>query len=210
MPIPPLQPHLPPPQYPPVIGQLQKLPKAWAAWGQSLDHLHPSGGLSAGIRKASDTLLFHSRSYSTLCSKKGALELVPTSAGSGFFSKMFIVPSVSTVHHSCSSSWDVDVPHRPGGDMSRECCAKHRDLVLLLCQELGWLVNQEKSELISQQVFAFVGIHYNLIAFTANPILESWIQDIRVAQPVTQASPLLLSSGSPSSGTFRVNPVWSH
>ena len=43
--------------------------------------------------------------------------------------------------------------------MSREQCDKHRYLVLLLCEDLGWIVNQEKSELILQQVFAFVAIH---------------------------------------------------
>ena len=32
--------------------------------------------------------------------------------------------------------------------MSMEICVKHRDLVLLLCDKLGQIVNQEKSELI--------------------------------------------------------------
>ena len=40
--------------------------------------------------------------------------------------------------------------------MFRDHCAKHRDLVLLLCEELGWIVNLEKSELIPQHVFAFL------------------------------------------------------
>ena len=38
------------------------------------------------------------------------------------------------------------------------------------CKELGWNVNPEKSELIPQQVFAFVGIHCDLIFFTAHPL----------------------------------------
>ena len=62
--------------------------------------------------------------------------------------------------------------------MSRESCAKHRDLVLLLCEELGWLVNWEKSELIPQEVFAFVGICYNLLSFTAHPDLDNCIKVI--------------------------------
>ena len=70
-----------------------------------------------------------------------------------------------------------------GWAMSREQSAKHNHLVLLLCDELGWLVNQEKSELIPQQVFGFVGIHYNLISFTAHPTLEV----IPESQSLTQA-----------------------
>ena len=52
--------------------------------------------------------------------------------------------------------------------MFRDHYAKHRDLVLLLCEELGWIVNLEKSELLPQHFFAFVGIQYNLISFTAH------------------------------------------
>ena len=61
-----------------------------------------------------------------------------------------------------------------GQTMPKELCAKHKNLILFLCKELGWLVNQEKSELIPKQVFAFVGIHYDLISFT----LEKWIKVI--------------------------------
>ena len=56
--------------------------------------------------------------------------------------------------------------------ISREQCAKQRDLVLSLCKELGWIVNQEKSEL-PQQVFSFVGIHYDLISLAAYPNLKN-------------------------------------
>ena len=73
--------------------------------------------------------------------------------------------------------------------MSRDRCAEHRDLVLLLCKEQGWVVNLQKSEPIPQQVFAFVGIHYNLIS-TAHPTLENWIKVIIAAQSLVQASSL--------------------
>ena len=62
--------------------------------------------------------------------------------------------------------------------MSRDRCAKHRDLVLLFCKELGWVVNLEKSELVPLQAFAFVGIYYDLISFTAQPTLENLIKVI--------------------------------
>ena len=56
-----------------------------------------------------------------------------------------------------------------GQAMSKEHCAKLKDLVLLLCKELGCLLNQEKSELISQLVFAFVSIHFDLISCPSHP-----------------------------------------
>ena len=57
----------------------------------------------------------------------------------------------------------------------------HRDLVLLICKELGWIVNLKKSELIPQQVFAFVSICYGLISFTAHLILDNWIMIIQAS-----------------------------
>ena len=76
-----------------------------------------------------------------------------------------------------------------GRAMSRDWCAEHRALVLL-CKDLGWVINLEKSELFPQQVFTFVGIYYDLISFKAHPILENWIKVIRVAQTLVQASSL--------------------
>ena len=64
------------------------------------------------------------------------------------------------------------------------------DLVLLLCEVLGCIVNLENSEVIPHQVFAFVGICYNLIFFTAHITLENWIKVIQKAQFLTKASSL--------------------
>ena len=38
--------------------------------------------------------------------------------------------------------------------------------------------------------FCFVGIHYDLISFTAHPTLENWIKVILAAQSLIQASSL--------------------
>ena len=66
--------------------------------------------------------------------------------------------------------------------MSTDRCAQHSDFVFLLCEELGWIVILEKSELIPPQVFTFVGICYNLISFSALLTLENWIKVIRPTQ----------------------------
>ena len=97
--------------------------------------------------------------------------------------------------------------------MSKECCAKHRDLVRLVCKELGLLVNLEKSELIPKQVFTFVGIHFDLISFTANASLENWIKVISLTQASSlpavhhQAPPGPIHSGSISLHPFLPSTV---
>ena len=72
---------------------------------------------------------------------------------------------------------------------AEEHCAKHRALVLL-CEELGWLVNRKKLELFPQQVLAFMSIHYDLISFTAHPTLENWMMVVQAVQSLTQAASL--------------------
>ena len=84
------------------------------------------------------------------------------------YSSIGPLDGISRLHQSHSSSRNVDVQHQ----------YVHRDLVLLLCEELDWVVNLEKSKIVPEQVFAFVGIHYDLISFTAHPTLENWIKFI--------------------------------
>ena len=40
-------------------------------------------------------------------------------------------------------------------------CLQHTQTLVTLCQELGWLVNKEKSELAPKQVFNFVGYQFD-------------------------------------------------
>ena len=44
---------------------------------------------------------------------------------------------------------------------TKESCHQGTQSLLVLCQELGWLVNLQKSELEPQQVFEFVGYRYD-------------------------------------------------
>jgi hypothetical protein len=67
---------------------------------------------------------------------------------------------------------------------SRELCAKHCAQVVALAQELGWIINWEKSEPEPQQNFTFVGIHYDLVAFQAQPTEENWNKLTNAARKV--------------------------
>jgi len=55
----------------------------------------------------------------------------------------------------------------------QECLTHTRDLVAL-CQELGWLVNLDKSELVPKQIFNFVGYQYDLEAGRVRPTQDRW------------------------------------
>ena len=53
---------------------------------------------------------------------------------------------------------------------SHRVCLQHTQELVRMCQELGWLVNVEKSELDPKQVFDFVGYQFNLdIGQVADP-----------------------------------------
>ena len=45
---------------------------------------------------------------------------------------------------------------------SHQTCLQHRQPVVVLCQELGWMMNIEKSEQEPKQIFDFVGYPFNL------------------------------------------------
>ena len=53
-------------------------------------------------------------------------------------------------------------------------CLHDTQTLLSLCQEVGWVVNIQKSELIPKQVFDFVGYQYNLVQGVVRPTTERW------------------------------------
>ena len=57
---------------------------------------------------------------------------------------------------------------------SQATCLHHTRILLALCQELGWLVNMQKSELVPQQVFNFVGYQFDLLTGRVLPTEERW------------------------------------
>ena len=55
---------------------------------------------------------------------------------------------------------------------SPNTCLQHTQTLVTLCQDLGWLVNREKSELVPKQVFNFVGYQFSLKEGKVRPTLE--------------------------------------
>ena len=57
---------------------------------------------------------------------------------------------------------------------SHQTCLQHTQTLVALCQELGWLVNKDKSELVPKQVFNFVGYQLDLKEGRVRPTPERW------------------------------------
>ena len=57
---------------------------------------------------------------------------------------------------------------------SLQTCLKHTQTIVALCQDLGWLVNMEKSELDPKQVFEFVGYQFDLKEGKVRPTLDHY------------------------------------
>ena len=57
---------------------------------------------------------------------------------------------------------------------THDTCLLHTQTLVTLCQELGWLVDKEKSELVPKQVFNFVGYQFDLKEGKVRPAGERW------------------------------------
>ena len=57
---------------------------------------------------------------------------------------------------------------------SHQVCLQHTQDLVKICQELGWLVNLEKSELEPKQIFDFVGYQFDLRAGRVRPTPDRW------------------------------------
>ena len=57
---------------------------------------------------------------------------------------------------------------------SQETCLQHTQTLIKMCQDLGWLVNLEKSELEPKQVFDFVGYQFDLGSGRVRPTPDRW------------------------------------
>ena len=57
---------------------------------------------------------------------------------------------------------------------SHQACLQHTQVLVKMCQRLGWLVNVEKSELEPKQVFNFVGYQFDLESGRLRPTPDRW------------------------------------
>ena len=57
---------------------------------------------------------------------------------------------------------------------SQHICLQHTQILVKNCQDLGWLVNLEKSELEPKQVFDFVGYQFDLRSGRVRPTPDRW------------------------------------
>ena len=57
---------------------------------------------------------------------------------------------------------------------SQHICLQHTQILVKMCQDLGWLVNLEKSELEPKQVFDFVGYQFDLRSGHVKPTPDRW------------------------------------
>ena len=67
--------------------------------------------------------------------------------------------------HQCLDDWLVR-------GKSRQACLQHTQDLVKICQNLGWLVNLEKSELEPKQIFDFVGYQFDLRTGQVRPTLD--------------------------------------
>ena len=58
---------------------------------------------------------------------------------------------------------------------SPQVCHQHTQELMTLCRDLGWLVNEEKSELEPKQIFNFVGYQFDLEEGRVRPTQERWL-----------------------------------
>ena len=55
-----------------------------------------------------------------------------------------------------------------------QTCLQHTQTLVALCQDLGWLVNMDKSKLEPKKVFDFVGYQFDLKEGKVRLILDRW------------------------------------
>ena len=58
---------------------------------------------------------------------------------------------------------------------SLQTCLRHTQMLVKMCQDLGWLVNLEKSELEPKQVFNFEGYQFDLRSGRVRPTPDRWL-----------------------------------
>ena len=74
---------------------------------------------------------------------------------------------------------------------SKQSCLRHTQILVRMCQDLGWLVNLEKSELEPKQVFDFVGYQFDLRSGRVRPTAKPSGQDTSIALTTDLSGPAI-------------------
>ena len=90
---------------------------------------------------------------------------------------------------------------------SREEEQLNTQIVVGLTQSLGWIINQEMSELQTTQVYSFVGYEYHLDSDLVKPAIDRWLklQDLILktkSKPALTARCLMLLIKQPFTGAY--------
>ena len=72
---------------------------------------------------------------------------------------------------------------------SHHICLQHTQILVKVCQDLGWVVNIEKSELEPKQVFDFVGYQFDLRSGRVRPMADPSRKDSVSASTTGLSSP---------------------
>ena len=79
--------------------------------------------------------------------------------------------------HQYLDDWLIRAP-------TRESCHQSTQSLLALCQDLGWVMNLQKSELDPKQVFEFVGYKYDLTLGLVKPTQACWDSILQKIQSI--------------------------
>ena len=79
--------------------------------------------------------------------------------------------------HQYLDDWLIRAP-------TKESCHQGTQSLLTLCQELGWVVNLQKSELEPKQTFEFLGYRYDLSQGLVQPTQNRWESIIQKVESV--------------------------
>ena len=79
--------------------------------------------------------------------------------------------------HQYLDDWLIRAP-------TRESCHRGTQSLLALCQDLGWVINLQKSELDPKQVFKFLGYKYDLTLGVVKPTQARWDSILQKIQSI--------------------------
>ena len=140
----------------------------------------------------------NSRKYLTFCYKSQVFQFTSLPFGLATAPQVFtmIVKEVKLMAlsrglrlHQYLDDWLIR-------SQSQEEAQVNTQAVVDLTQSLGWIINQEKSELKPTQLFSFVGYKYHLDSALVKPTQERWLK----------LQDLILRLKSPSHEAFSVSP----